>query len=185
MRYLKDNGDISNRQFGFRQGKSCVTNLLNFYTRVIDNRDGWVDAVYLRVDIKKVFDRLPHERLLRKLKHIGGLRGKVLEWMQDYLKDREMRTVIREPTSSWRNVTSGVPQGSVLAPIILQVYVKDMQCGVTSYMNLFADDAKLMRVVKNIDDCRELQGDVDKIDEWSRRWNLDFNAKKCHVMELD
>ena len=55
----------------------------------------------------------------------------------------------------------------------------------TSYMNLFADDAKLMRVVKNIDDCRELQGDVDKIDEWSRRWNLDFNAKKCHVMELD
>ena len=60
-----------------------------------------------------------------------------------------------------------------------------MQCGMTSYMNLYADDAKLMRVVKNIDDCRELQGDVDKIDEWSRRWKLDFNAKKCHVMELD
>ena len=64
--------------------------------------------------------------------------------MQDYLKDREMRTVIREETSSWRNVTSGVPQGSVLAPIMFQIYVNDMQCGVTSYMNMFADDAKLM-----------------------------------------
>ena len=61
-----------------------------------------------------------------------------------------MRTVIREETSSWRNVTSGVPQGSVLAPIMFQIYVNDMQCGVTSYMNMFADDTKLMRVIKNM-----------------------------------
>ena len=95
-----------------------------------------------------------------------------------------MRTVIRDIASSWRNVISGVPQGSVLAPIMFQVYVNDMQCGVTSYMNLFADDDKLMGVVKNTDDCQELQGEIDKIDEWSKRWKLDFNAKKCHVMEL-
>ena len=83
-------------------------------------------------------------------KHV---RGKVLEWMQDYLKDREMRTVIREATSSWRKVTSGIPQGSVLAPIMFQIYVNDVQCGMTSNMNLFAGEAKLMRVVKNTDDC--------------------------------
>ena len=59
-----------------------------------------------------------------------------------------------------------------------------MQCGVTSYMNLFADVAKLMIIVTNTDDCRELQGDIEKIDEWNKRWKLDFNAKKCHVMEL-
>ena len=69
-----------------------------------------MDAVYL--------DTVPQRRSLWKLKHIDGLRGKVLEWMQDYLKDREMITVIREATSSWRNVTSGVLQGSVLAPIM-------------------------------------------------------------------
>ena len=105
--------------------------------------------------------------------------------MQNYLKDRELRIVIKEATSSWRKVPSGVLQGSVLAPIMFQIYVNDMGCGVTSYMNLLADDAKLMRVVKNNDDCRELQGDnIDKIDEWSKRWKLDLNAKKCHVMEL-
>ena len=96
-----------------------MTNLLSFYTRVIeeiDDREGWVDAVYL--DFKKAFDRILHKKPLWKLKHIGGLRGKVLEWMQDYLKNREMRTVIREATSSWRNLISGVPQGSVLAHII-------------------------------------------------------------------
>ena len=155
-------------------------NLLSFYTQVIkrtEDRDGWVDVVYL--DIKKEFDTVPHKRLLWRLKHIGGLRGKLLEWMQDYLKDREMRTVIREETSSWTNVTSGVPQGSALAPITFQINVYDMQCGMTSYMNMFADDAKLMRVIKNTVVCQELQGDISKIDEWSKRWKLDFNANKC------
>ena len=76
-----------------------------------------------------------------------------------------MKTVVRKVTSSWRNVTSGEVQGSVLAPIMFQVYVNDMLCGVTSYMNMFVDDAKSMRVIKNTDDCWELQGDIDKIDE--------------------
>ena len=75
-------------------------------------------------------------------------------------------------------------RGQSWYPIMYQISVNDMQWGVTSYMNMFADDAKLIRVVKNTDDCRELQGDVNKIDEWSKRYKLDFNAKKCHVMEL-
>ena len=83
-----------------------------------------MDAVY--VDIKKACDRVPHSRLLLKLKHIDGLRGKVLEWMQSYLKGREMKTVIRDSASSWRSVTSGVLQRSVSAPILFQMYVNDM-----------------------------------------------------------
>ena len=78
-----------------------MSNLISFYSRVIeglDKRDGWVDTVYL--DIKKAFDTVPHSRLLWKLEHIGGLRGKILEWMRDYLKDRQMRTVIRDTYSS-------------------------------------------------------------------------------------
>ena len=72
---------------------------------------------------------------------------------------------------------SGVPQGPVLAPIIFQIYVNDMQCGMTSYMNMFADDAKFMRVIRNTVDCQELQGDIDKINELSKRWKLDFNVR--------
>ena len=89
--------------------------------------------------------------------------------MQDYLKDREMKTVIRDAASNLRNVTSGVLQGSVLASIMFQIYVNGMQCGVTGYTSLIADDAKLMKAVKSIDDCRELQGDIDKVYERSKR----------------
>ena len=141
-----------------------------------------MDAIYL--DIKKAFDTVPHNRLLWKLKYIGGLRGKVLEWMGDYLKDREMRTVVRDTYSSWKSVTSGVPQGSVIAPIMFQIYVNDIQNGVTSYINLFADDAKLLRVIESQNDCQQLQRDINRIYEWSLRWKLEFNTKKCHVMEI-
>ena len=104
--------------------------------------------------------------------------------MGEYLKDREMRTVIRDIHSSWKRVTSGVPQGSVIAPIMFQIYVNDMQNGVTSYINLFADDAKMFRVIESQDDCQQLQMDINKIYDWSLRWKLEFNAKKCHVMEI-
>ena len=119
-----------------------------------------------------------------KLKNIGGLKGIVLNWMKDYLQDREMRTIIRDTSSSWCEVTSGVPQGSVLAPIMFQVYINDMAEGLSSYINLFADDAKLLRIIKSHEDCKELQRDIDKIHEWSQRWKLEFNAKKCRVLEI-
>ncbi len=183
--YLENKEIISNCQYGFRKGRSCVTNLLSFYTRVIDamqGRSGWVDTVYL--DIKKAFDKVPHKRLLWKLEHTGGLRGKMLEWMKDYIQNREMRTVIRGVGSSWTEVLSGVPQGSVLAPIMFQIYINDMQEGLNSYINMFADDAKLLRVIRTKDDCIELQKDIDKIYKWSQTWKLEFNAKKCHVLEM-
>lgn len=185
VKYLEDNQVISEKQFGFRKGRSCVTNLISFYSRVIDGldgRDGWVDTVYL--DIKKAFDKVPHNRLLWKLENIGGVRGKMLDWMRDYLRGREMRTVIRDTYSSWGKVTSGVPQGSVLAPIMFQVYLNDIHCGVDSYMSLFADDAKLMRIIRTHEDCLLLQEDLDKIYNWSKMWKLDFNPKKCHVLNF-
>ena len=95
-----------------------------------------------------------------------------------------MRTTIKDTNSSWWEVTSGVPQGSVLAPIMFQIYVNDMTRELTSYVNLFADDAKLMRIIKDENDCKELQNDIDRIQAWSRRWKLEFNAKKCHVVKF-
>ena len=100
------------------------------------------------LDLKKAFDKVPHGRLKWKLRARGGIGGKLLEWMEDFLEGRKMRTVVRGEKSSWRDVASGVLQGSVLAPIMFIVYINDLSEGVTSYMNMFADDAKILRKIK-------------------------------------
>ena len=125
----------------------------------MQERDGWVDAIYL--DLKKAFDTVPHKSLMWKLENEGGLKGKILRWMDDYLQDREMRTIIKDSKSSWREVTSGVPQGSVLAPIMLQLYVNDMTKELNCYANLFADDVKILKIIKTANDCKELQMDLN------------------------
>ena len=176
---------ITTRQFGFKSGSSCVTNLLCFYNRVIDvlqQRDGWIDCIYL--DLCKAFDKVPHKRLLSKLNSIGCVRGKLLEWMQSYLTNREMRTTIRGSHSSWMKVESGVPQGSVLAPVMFLIYVNDLPVGVDSYMSMFADDAKIMRQITSPSSCDQLQGDLDKIYDWSTKWKMEFNFNKCCVLEM-
>ena len=100
---------LTDRQFGFRKGKSCVTNLLSFYDRVAEDmqeRDGWVGSIYL--DFKKAFDTVSHERLIWKIEHKGGVQGNILNWMTDFLKDRKMKTVLRGNYSSWSATGLGV-----------------------------------------------------------------------------
>ena len=130
--YLEREG-ITYRQFGFRTGRSCVTNLWSFYSKVIDiiqERDRSVDCIFL--DLKKAFDKVPHMRLLWKLEHIGGLKGTIKNWMEG----REMRTVVKDEKSEWKEVKSGVLQGSVLALIMFSIYLNDMIEGVSSYINV-------------------------------------------------
>ena len=89
-----------------------------------------------------------------------------------------MRTVVKDKQSKWREVKIGVPQGSVLAPIMFLIYANDMTEGVSSYISLFADDVKLLRKIRNYKDCEELHNDINKIYEWSKIWEMEFNAKK-------
>ncbi len=114
----------------------------------------------------------------------GGLKGVALRWLEDYLQAREMKTVIRDTKWSWHRVTSGVPQGSVLTPIMFQIYVNDMTEDLNSYINLFTDNAKIIKIVKDENDWKELQKDIDKIHAWSQRWKLEFNFRKCHILEI-
>ena len=103
-----------------------------------------------------------------EMEYVGGLKETLKNWMEDNLTVREIRTVEKDEKSEWREVKSGVPQGSVLAPIMfLVVYVNDMTEGVSIYISLFADDAKLLRKIRNHKDCEELQNDINKIYEWS------------------
>ena len=123
---------------------------------ITQERDG---CIYL--DLKKAFDKVLHRKLLWKLKCIGGLKGTLKNWMEDYLKGREMRIVVKDEKSEWRGVKTGVPQGSVLAPIMFLIYVNDMTEGVSSYISLFADDVRLLIKIRNHKDCEELQNDIN------------------------
>ena len=104
--------------------------------------------------------------------------------MEDYLKGREMRTVVKDEKSEWSEVKCRIPQGSVLAPIMFLIYVNDMTKGVSSYISLFADDAKLLRKIGNHKDFEKLQNDINTMYEWIKTWETEFNAKKCYVLEM-
>ena len=95
-----------------------------------------------------------------------------------------MRTAIRGSYSGWEKVASGVPQRTVLAPNLFIMYINDMPEKVTSYINMFADDAKILRKIENEDDCIRVQGDLNSLVEWAGKWKMRFNVSKCRVLQM-
>ena len=140
-----------------------------------------VDVVFL--DYQKAFDTVPHRRLLHKLQSYG-IRGKVNDWFQGYLAGRRQRVVVKGVQSEWGDVDSGVPQGSVIGPLLFLLYVNELPGVVESSMKMFADDTKLYRVIKTNNDIETLQRDLDELSDWSSKWLLKFNAGKCKTMHL-
>ncbi|CAM5136677.1 unnamed protein product [Natator depressus] len=170
-------------QHGFCKGKSCLTNLLEFLEGVnkhVDQGDP-VDIVYL--DFQKAFDKVPHQRLLRKV-ICHGIRGKVLSWISNWLKDSKQRVGINGQFSEQREVNSGVPQGSVLGPVLFIIFINDLEKGVNSEVAKFADDTKLLKIVKSQADCEELQKALSKLGDWATKWQMKFNIDKCKVMHI-
>ena len=119
-----------------------------------------VDVVYL--DLRKAFDCVPHRRLLSKLQSYG-ITGKLLDWIENFLIDRKQRVYVRGSSSDWVNVTSGVPQGSVLGPTLFIIFVNDMPNVINSILLMFADDTKLYRTIDSPQDHNILQHDIDQL----------------------
>ena len=138
-----------------------------------------VDVIYL--DFKKAFDKVPHPRLILKLKS-HGMGNSIINWIEQWLNDRRQGVVVDGEVSSWKPVLSGVPQGSVLGPILCLVYINDLEEGVTGQILKFADDTKLFRKVKEIGDKQKLQDDIDKLVKWSEKWQMLFNFGKCQYL---
>ena len=183
MDHCRINNVFSNSQFGFREGRSCVLQLLKVFddwTQSIDS--GYpVDAIYL--DLKKAFDSVPHQRLLLKLKS-NGISGNILKWITNFLSNRKQRVTLNGVSSEWTNVTSGVPQGSVLGPLLFIIYVNDLPAAVKSHCRLFADDAKVYKQVADIKDFEEIQEDLYELCRWTIKWQLFFNLNKCKVLHI-
>jgi hypothetical protein len=120
---------------------------------------------------------------LRKLKAYG-ITGKVLEWIRDFLSGRRQRVVVNGKLSSWTYILSGIPQGSVLGPILFVIFINDLPDVVSSTSKIFADDTKLFRAIRIIEDHDVLQQDLDNLVEWSNKWQLGFNETKCKSLHL-
>ena len=172
------NNLLTPAQHGFRPKRSCATQLLlvtEEWTRWLDE-DLPFDCIYL--DYRKAFDSVPHERLLAKI-HALGVRGALHRWIRSFLTGRRQRVRVDNSLSSWRPVTSGIPQGSVLGPTLFLFFINDLPSVTHNKVALFADDSKLYGTVTEAEDRESLQRDLDELGEWSAKWLLPFNEDKC------
>ena len=181
MVHLTSNNLLSAQQHGFLQKKSCQTNLLETledWTKTNDEGHP-LDAIFL--DYQKAFDSVPHRRLLKKL-HSYGIQGDLVNWVKAFLSERSQQVVVGTGQSRWGSVMSGVPQGSVLGPVLFLVYVNELPSVIQSSAKLFADDTKVYRPIQSANDVKILQDDLIALEKWSDDWLLKFNASKCKVM---
>ena len=145
---------ITEHQHGFLPGKSCNTQMLDFTCDLALNLNNSLQRDIVYFDFAKAFDSVSHDVILYKLKHNFGVNGRLLNFILNYLRDRQQRVVIDSEFSSWESVRSGVPQGSVLGPILFVLFINDIVHEVSSNSKilLYADDMKLWRKIDTIDD---------------------------------
>ena len=172
--HLLDNQLLSPAQHGFLPGHSCLTNLLLFLDNLTDAYDKGLTTSAIFFDFAKAFDKVPHTPLIQKLSAYG-ISGQFLNWISSFLNGRTFQVKLGSTLSDLAPVSSGVPQGSVLGPILFLIYVNDLPDAIKSNVLFYADDLKVWNSI----DSSNLQRDVTSICDWSSVWNLPINPSKC------
>ena len=183
MKHLIGEDLLSSKQYGFISGRSTTLQLLNYIDKCVKTiaEGGVIDTIYF--DFAKAFDSVPHRRLISKLESYG-ISARVLNWIKNYLNERQQTVSVNGEKSDPVEVLSGVPQGTVLGPLLFVLYINDILDNTKSHGFMFADDTKLFRQVTSKEDALVLQSDINLLDEWSKKWLLSFNKSKCHVLTL-
>ena len=174
---------LCDQQHGFRQGRSCETQLLltiNDFAESLNNNDQ-TDVVLL--DFSKACDKVSHQYLFHKLHHYG-IRGNLLDWIKDFVLQRSQCVVVEGQQSHLTAVTSGVPQGTVLAPLLFLCFINDLPNNISSKIKLYADDVLLYATIRTEQDCNQLQKDLDVLGKWADNWKMVFNPQKCEFLRI-
>ena len=182
--HLETHHPLSNFQWGFRPGRSTVTVLLETTHSWFQCLEAGREVTAVFFDLKKVFDSVPHRALLDELKSLQ-LNDHILKWVCDYLKDRKQRVVVNGEISETLPVISGVPQGSVIGPLLFLIYIDDVlrvPLSEGSRLTVYADDMLLYKPISCQEDFAALQNDIDKLESWTTTNLLQFNTSKCKYM---
>ena len=183
MKHLENNKVLTKFQHGFRSKRSCKTQLIGFIQDLTSTMDSKMQTDMIVLDFVKAFDKVSHPRLLHKLRHYG-IKGKNNQWITAFLESRTQAVVLENKYSDKVDVTSGVPQGSVLGLVLFLIYINDITDNMQSIIRLFADDCTIYRPINNKNDQQILQSDLTNLTKWEQKWRMAFKASKCNVMHL-
>ena len=174
-------------QHGFLPGKSCTTQMIDFNENLTFSINNKLQTDVIYFDFAKAFDSVHHDTLLDKLKNEYGIEGRLLKFLVNYLKNREQCVVIGGNKSEMKCVTSGVPQGSIIGPLLFVLFINDMISCISNdtKIALYADDTKIWRNIRSWDDHEALQKDIDSLYVWSLRNKMNFHPSKCKVIQIN
>ena len=181
MHHLEAHAILSDSQHGFRRGRSCESQPLEFVEELATSLESGKQTDILIMDFAKAFDRVNHSLLIQKL-HRYGIQGSTLTWIDSFLRDRRQAVVVDGHYLSYVSVRSGVPQGSVLGPCLFLAYINDLSDKLTALARLFSDYTAVYRVVSNSEQQDQLQQDPQCLSEWEKSWDMLFHPAECVSM---
>ena len=181
--HLDSNNLLNNSQHGFRKGRSCVSQLLNHYDKILSLLESGLNVDVIYLDFAKAFDKVDHAIVLSKLSLLG-IKGKLLDWIKSFLTDRTQYVVVNGFLSDPCKVISGVPQGSVLGPLLFLVLIGDIDADInSSFLSSFADDTRVGKGIKATNDAIHLQTDLKSVYQWAIDNNMEFNNTKFELLQ--
>ena len=183
LSYLEDHTLLSPHRYGFQAGLSCTSQLIYLFHTWASALDKGKTSDVVSLDFEKAFDSVPHVHLYLKLQQYGIL-GQILEWLSDFLLERYQRVVFEGESSNWTKVSSGVPQGSIVGPILFLLYVNDIPENLSCASEMFADDTLLFNSGNPSDVSSPIQDSLSQISDWCNESLLRMNSVKCESMRI-